>query len=80
MIDRLITQRVLRDFNWSPIVGLIGSRQVGKTTLAGYHLVKDLQPQYKYVITPSGECFDRHDGLRICPLNIFLEKELPMLL
>lgn len=44
-----------------------------------YHSVEDLQPQYKYVITPSGECFDRHDGLRICPLNIFLEKELPML-
>ena len=36
MIDRLITQRVLRDLNWSPIVGLIGSRQVGKTTLARY--------------------------------------------
>ena len=45
-----------------------------------YHSVEDLQPQYKYVITPSGECFDRNDGLRICSLNIFLEKELPMLL
>ncbi len=45
-----------------------------------YHSVEDLQPHYKYVITPSGECFDRNDGLRICPLNIFLEKELPTLI
>jgi hypothetical protein len=36
MIKRLITQKVLRDLDWSPIVGLIGPRQVGKTTLARY--------------------------------------------
>jgi uncharacterized protein len=36
MIERLKTQRILRDLTWSPIVGLIGSRQVGKTTLARY--------------------------------------------
>ncbi len=38
MIDRLLSKKILRDLTWSPIVGLIGSRQVGKTTL-----VKHLQ-------------------------------------
>ncbi len=42
-----------------------------------YQSVEDLEPHFKYVITPSGECFDRADGLRICPLTIFLEQELP---
>ncbi|MDX2245818.1 MAG: ATP-binding protein [Bacteroidia bacterium] len=37
---------------------------------------EDLKPDYSYVITPGGECFDRADGLRICPLNTFLEREL----
>jgi uncharacterized protein len=41
-----------------------------------YQSVEDLQPDFKYVITPSGERFERQDGLRICPLSIFLEKEL----
>ena len=41
-----------------------------------YQSVEDLQPDFKYVITPSGERFDRQDGLRICPLSIFLEQEL----
>jgi uncharacterized protein len=41
-----------------------------------YQSVEDLQPDFKYVITPSGERFDRDGGLRICPLNIFLEEEL----
>ena len=48
MIDRLITQRVLRDLNWSPIVGLIGPRQVGKTTLARY-LQKQIQKPTIYL-------------------------------
>jgi len=38
MIERLITPRILEDLSTSPIVGLIGPRQVGKTTL-----VKHLQ-------------------------------------
>ncbi|MEI6410969.1 MAG: ATP-binding protein [Bacteroidota bacterium] len=42
-----------------------------------YQSIKDLQSDFNYVITPSGECFDRSDKLRICPLGIFLEKELP---
>ena len=46
----------------------------------GFYLsIEDLNPDYKYIITPSGECFDRSDGLRICPLAYFLEKELPTL-
>lgn len=36
MIERLITQKILRDLTWSPILGLVGPRQVGKTTLARY--------------------------------------------
>ena len=34
MIKRSLTQKILRDLEWSPIIGLVGSRQVGKTTLA----------------------------------------------
>lgn len=34
MIERMLTKKILRDLSWSPIVGLVGSRQVGKTTLA----------------------------------------------
>lgn len=44
-----------------------------------YRSVEDLQLQHKYVITPSGERFYRSDGLCICPLNLFLEIELPAL-
>jgi predicted AAA+ superfamily ATPase len=40
MIQRFLTQKILRDLAWSPIVGLVGSRQVGKTTL-----VKNLTSQ-----------------------------------
>ncbi|MEN0051164.1 MAG: ATP-binding protein [Bacteroidota bacterium] len=40
MIKRLLTEKIFRDLEWSPIVGLVGSRQVGKTTLA-----KSLQSQ-----------------------------------
>ncbi len=41
-----------------------------------YQSVEDLQPDFKYVITPSGERFEREGGLCICPLHIFLEREL----
>jgi uncharacterized protein len=34
MITRLIGEKILRDLAWSPIIGIVGSRQVGKTTLA----------------------------------------------
>ncbi len=42
-----------------------------------YQSIADLQPEFSYIITPGGERFDRNDGLRICPLSVFLEKELP---
>lgn len=42
-----------------------------------YQSIEDLRPDFSYVITPGGERFDRSDGLRICPLTVFLEKELP---
>ena len=44
-----------------------------------YQSIEDLEPQFKYVITPSGERFNRENGLCICPLTVFLEKELPLL-
>jgi uncharacterized protein len=42
-----------------------------------YQSVADLQPDYQYIIVPSGETFDRSDGLRICSLSDFLEKQFP---
>ncbi len=44
----------------------------------GFHQsITDIQSDLNFVITPSGERFDRSDGVRICPLDLFLEKELP---
>jgi len=37
---------------------------------------EDLKPQFKYVITPAGEAWTRSDGIRICPVAEFLEKDL----
>lgn len=34
MIDRFLEDIVVEDLRWSPIVGIVGPRQVGKTTLA----------------------------------------------
>ena len=34
MIDRLITQKIIEDASYFPVLGIIGPRQVGKTTLA----------------------------------------------
>lgn len=42
-----------------------------------YQSIKDLTPEYSYVITPEGESFDRSNGLRICSLTHFLQEELP---
>lgn len=42
-----------------------------------YQSIADLQPERSYVITPSGERFERGDGLVVCPLSNFLETELP---
>jgi len=44
-----------------------------------FQSLDDLKPQYKYVITPGGESFTRNDGLRVCSLKEFLEKELGLL-
>ncbi len=44
-----------------------------------YHSVEDLKPDFKYVIVPGDtaqEIIIRSDGLRICPLEIFLNQEL----
>ena len=36
MFDRFITKHILEDLEFFPIVGIVGSRQVGKTTLAKF--------------------------------------------
>ncbi len=44
-----------------------------------YQSVEDLKPDFKYVIVPGDnaqEIIIRSDGLRICPLEIFLKEEL----
>ena len=41
-----------------------------------YQSIEDVQSDYSYVITPGGEYVERSNGLRICPLAHFLEKEL----
>lgn len=41
-----------------------------------YQSINDLKPDAAYVITPGGERYDRSDGLRICPLEVFLEGEM----
>jgi uncharacterized protein len=33
MIERRLIHQIKRDLEWSPVIGLVGSRQVGKTTL-----------------------------------------------
>ncbi len=48
MINRNIQQQVLEDLTYFPIVGIIGPRQVGKTTLAKM-LLKKLPKPYIYL-------------------------------
>ena len=48
MIDRLLEDVVLEDLTWSPIVGIIGPRQVGKTTLV-QHLLTLMLKQSVYL-------------------------------
>lgn len=65
MIERLLTSKILRDLSWSPIIGLVGSRQVGKTTLAKRIMPMLNKPSLYFSIFGSdyGEVF-RTDVLR----------------
>jgi hypothetical protein len=48
-----------------------------EATSKGFHQsIDDLKPDAAYVITPGGERYDRSDGLRVCPLEVFLEREM----
>lgn len=39
----------------------------------GFHQsIADLQPDFKYVVVPEAQPFDRPDGLRVCNLSAFL--------
>ena len=42
-----------------------------------YQSVEDLKPDFKYVIVPQGETFNKPGDLRVCALQDFLEKEMP---
>ncbi len=44
MIKRILQQKVVRDLEWSPVVGIIGPRQVGKTTLVKSLEINNLKP------------------------------------
>lgn len=44
-----------------------------------YQSVEDLQPDFKYIIVPQGETFDKPGEVRVCALQTFLEKEMPQL-
>ena len=47
------------------------------TISKGFYLsAAELQPAFKYVIVPAGEAWTRSDGVRICSLPEFLEKDL----
>ncbi len=48
MLERFLTPFLLRDLAWSPVVRLVGSRQVGKTTLAK-HLQSKLEKNSIYL-------------------------------
>ena len=62
MIERLITQKVLRDLNWSPIIGLVGPRQVGKTTLARYLQTQISKPTIYLDLELSEDWFKLSDA------------------
>ena len=40
MLKRHATSRILQDLDYFPVVGIVGPRQVGKTTLAKYVLTQ----------------------------------------
>ena len=70
MIERLLTRQILRDLSWSPIVGLVGSRQVGKTTLVRHlqtlitkpSLYLDLELQEDFFKLEDAQSYlDRYD-------------------
>ncbi len=42
-----------------------------------YESVADIQPDYKYVIVPTGEKYPKNEDVWVCNLIDFLEKELP---
>jgi len=48
MIYRSISQKVLESLTWSPVVGIIGPRQVGKTTLVK-HIASQLEKSSIYL-------------------------------
>ena len=46
MFPRTITEQLLEDLSFFPVVGIIGPRQVGKTTLSRQLMGKFNQAQY----------------------------------
>ena len=44
MIERKLTKQILKDFSFFPVVGILGLRQVGKTTLSKMLMKHILKP------------------------------------
>lgn len=44
-----------------------------------FECLKDIQPDYQFVIIPNGEGYLKSGGLKVCPLLDFLQIELPAL-
>jgi predicted AAA+ superfamily ATPase len=47
-----------------------------KTTKGLHHSISDLEPEKSFIITPGGEYYEKSENLWVCPLSVFLEKEL----
>lgn len=62
MLERLLTPLLLRDLAWSPVVGLVGSRQVGKTTLAKHLQSKLEKPSIYLDLELSTDRFKLNDA------------------
>ena len=62
MIDRLLSKKILRDLTWSPIVGIVGSRQVGKTTLVKHLQSKISKPSIYLDLELQEDWFKLNDA------------------
>ncbi|MBL7826938.1 MAG: DUF4143 domain-containing protein, partial [Saprospiraceae bacterium] len=43
-----------------------------------YESLKDLKPDFSFIIIPEGESYLHSDGIRVCSLKNFLQVEMPV--
>ena len=70
-LQRIAENHILRDLQQFPIVGIVGPRQVGKTTLAKL-LMNKLGTRDNYLITPYSDTYMKSENLRVCSLIEYL--------